>query len=277
MSEEKRRSDRILLSIPLVVRGNDEKDEEFEVTARTLVLSRYGARIRIHHPLRRGQTLRITNTTAQCVADFQVVGALTPFSVDGGEYGVECVNRSDNIWGIQFPPLQAGEAAESNAVLECRNCQSRQRLSLSSIEVEVLSTSGILIKRCDRCRTTGPWSNPGRQLPLADPEPSTRDSREGASNDDEAVRERRRHGRAPLQLPLRIRDYTGGVEITQSENISKGGLSFESENKHQIGEGLMVTCPYQSGGENIEVRAYVANARAVEGSSRRVYGIRFVF
>ncbi|HUZ46045.1 MAG TPA: hypothetical protein VMW54_05360 [Terriglobia bacterium] len=167
MNEDKRRSDRSLLSIPLVVYGKDEKGEEFE-------------------------------------------------------------------------------AAESHAVLECRKCQSIKRLSLSSIEVEVLHTSGILVKLCDRCRTTGPWSYPDRQIPLAEAEPSTLESREGDSHDGEAARERRGHGRAPLRLPVRIRDDAGGVEITHSDNLSKGGLSFESDKEYQNGKGLMVTCPIRA-------------------------------
>jgi PilZ domain len=164
---------------------------------------------------------------------------------------------------------------ESNAVLECRSCQSLQFMPLSPIEVEVLQTSGILTKLCAQCQTTGPWSYSGRQIAAAGPERSSAESRGNSSAGGVRGRERRRHRRVPLQLPIRIRDYAGGVEITQSENISKGGLGFASGKKYQIGEGLMVTCPYQSSGENIEVRAHVVSTREVEGSSRRIYGIRF--
>lgn len=73
---------------------------------------------------------------------------------------VECavINPDgENIWGIQFPPLRAGETEESNVLLERRKCGSREFLSLSSIELEVLRASGILTKLCARCHTTGPW------------------------------------------------------------------------------------------------------------------------
>jgi len=275
MKEEKRRSDRIMLSLPLAVHGTDEKGQAFEAAARTSVLSRHGARIRINRRLRRGQTVRLINMTVRCAADFRVVGAVTPFSAEGGEYGVEYLNHTENIWGIQFPPLGPGETAESNGVLECRNCRSLQLMPLSPIEVEVLQTSGILTKLCAQCQTTGPWSYSDRQIAAAGPEHPSAESQGNSPAGDARGRERRRHRRAPLRLPVRIRDYAGGVEITQSENISKGGLGFASEKKYQIGEGLMVTCPYQSTGENIEVRARVVSTREVEGSPRRIYGIRF--
>lgn len=79
-----------------------------------------------------------------------------------------------------------------------------------------------------------------------------------------------------LQIPVRIRDYEGGVEISRSENISKGGLCFISDKSYQVGGGVMVTCPYNSTGESIEVRARVASYREIEGNPRRVYGVQFI-
>lgn len=74
---------------------------------------------------------------------------------------------------------------------------------------------------------------------------------------------------------MRIRDYDGGVEFSRSENISKGGLCFISDKIYQIGEGIMVTCPYNSTGESIEVRARIASYREIEGNPRRIYGVQF--
>jgi c-di-GMP-binding flagellar brake protein YcgR len=88
--------------------------------------------------------------------------------------------------------------------------------------------------------------------------------------------ERRRFRRVSLQLPVRICDYDGGVEITRSENISKGGFCFVSEKGYQLGEGIMVTCPYNSTGENIEVRARVVSCSETKGNSRKVYGVQFL-
>jgi len=273
--EGKRRSDRIILTIPLQVHGTDDKGQRFEVEGRTSVLSRRGAQISVNRRLQRDQTIRLISLMSRLAADFRVVGAVTPFSAEGGEYGVEYLDHTENIWGIEFPPLRAGETAESNALLECRSCRTVELLSLSPTEVEVLQTSGILTKPCAHCQTTGPWSYSDRPLAMGEPPNAPEEGQEEAATGGARGRERRRHQRAQLRLPVRIRDYSGGVEITQSENISKGGLCFASEKKHEIGEGLLVTCPYQSTGENIEIRAHVASAREVEGSSRIAYGVRY--
>ena len=273
--EETRRSDRIKLTLPLEVHGTDENGQGFEVEARTSVLSRHGARIHLNRRLERDQTVRIVNLMGRRAADFRVVGAVTPFSAEGGEYGVEYLNHGENIWGIQFPPLGAGETAESIAMLECRNCRSLELWPLSLVEVEVLQTSGILSKLCARCQTTAPWSYSDPQTIMAGPQGFSVENHKSAPAVGARGRERRRYRRVALRLPIRVRDYAGGVEITQCENISKGGLCFVSEKKYGIGEGLLVTCPYQSAGENIEVRAHVVGARKVEGSPHYIYGIQF--
>jgi hypothetical protein len=38
----------------------------------------------------------------------------------------------------------------------------------------------------------------------------------------------------------------------------------------------MVTCPYNSTGENIEVRARVVSCSETRGSPRKVYGVQFL-
>src|SRR5579872_1807870 len=112
MANEKRRSDRILLTIPLTLQGEDEKGVMFHVEAHTLMLNRHGARIHTHRQLRGGQKVRVMSQLTRQSAEFRIVGLVAPFTENGGEYGVECLNRDENIWGIQFPPLLEGETVE---------------------------------------------------------------------------------------------------------------------------------------------------------------------
>jgi PilZ domain len=275
MAREKRRSDRIMLTIPLSVQVTDEEGRPFQVDARTSVLNRQGGRIHINHRLRAGETVRIVNLLGRRSSDFRVIGPVSPFSDSGGEYGVEYLDVQENIWGIQFPPLGDGETAGSNALLECRDCHQVKLTSLSLVEVEVLQTSGILRKYCEHCGATVRWSYTEKKIAMSGPEGPGAQAGKDITVADSQGRIRRRYTRVSLQLPVRIRDYDGGVEITRSENLSKGGLCFISDKTYQIGEGIMVTCPYNSTGESIEVRARVASYREIEGNPRRVYGVQF--
>jgi hypothetical protein len=87
--------------------------------------------------------------------------------------------------------------------------------------------------------------------------------------------EQRRHRRVSLQLPAMVRDYYGGAEITKSENVSKGGFCFSSEKNYLFGQGLLVVCPYNSSASNIESHARVVRRQEVEGTNRKVYGVRY--
>lgn len=276
MAKEKRRSDRILLTIPLSVEGKDAKGKAFQADAQTLVLNRHGGRIRVGRRLQAGQTVRITNMMGRRSSDFRVVGPVSPFSEQGGDYGVEYLQPGQDIWGIQFPPLREGEAEKSNALLECRKCGQVKLFPVSLVEVEVLETSGILGKPCEPCGATSQWSYTKKQFAMPEPSAAAKENRGNAARPSVPANERRRFRRVSLQLPVRICDYEGGVEITRSENISKGGFCFVSEKRYQPGQGIMVTCPYDSAGENIEVRARVVNCSETKGNPRKVYGVQFL-
>jgi PilZ domain-containing protein len=277
MVTDKRRSDRIMLTVPLHIRGEDERGMPFRDDARTLILNRHGARILIARMLRGGQKVRLSNNLTRREADFRVVGPVAPFTEKGGEFGVEYINQKDNIWGIQFPPPSDDEASVPKALLECRQCRNVALIPLSLVEVEVLGTSGILTKSCEHCGTQSPWGYAEKHLAMGSPSDSalTRQVQAEADKVAKGGAERRRYQRVALQLQVRIRNYYGGVEVGRSENISKGGFCFASEVNYQIGEGLMVVCPFDHRGQSIEVRARVVRRRPMEGTSRNVYGVRY--
>lgn len=267
---EKRRSDRLMLTIPLHVQGKDPDGTNFFENARTVTLNRHGARILIARPLAGGTTVKVTNLVSRRAADFLVVGPLTPRTETGGEWGIECLNKAD-IWGIQFPPSR--EQGESQALLECRNCHAVALLHLSLVEVEVLQTSGILSKPCAQCGKTTPWGYAEKQVAMgAPPEEAAMLAEAGRAAQGA---EQRRHRRVSLQMPVLVRDYYGGKEITKSENVSKGGFCFTSEKNYQMGEGVMVACPYSSSGQSIEVGAKIVRRTPIQGSERKIYGVRY--
>ena len=272
MPHEKRRSDRVMLTIPLTLKGEDSKGVRFVAEARTIILNRHGASIWTAQPLQGGQILLVVNQLGRLQANFRVVGPLSPLTKKGGEWGVEYTNAKENIWGIQFPP--SAEKSESKALLECRKCHSVALMQLSLVEVEVLETSGIISRPCVHCEVITPWGIAEKQVAMSSP-PEETGMTEEVQQRVTGGSDQRRHRRIALQLPVLLRDYYGGGEITKTENISKGGFWFVTEKTYHVGEGVVVVCPYDPRGHNIEVRARVVRMREIAGTSRKFYGVRY--
>ena len=290
MAVERRRSDRVLLTVPLRVQGVDLSGDRFECDAQTSDLNRHGAKMRIGRGLPSGQPLHVTNLLNRRHAPFRVTGPVAPVTAKGGDYGVfgpvsteaekhpscglECLDLKVNIWSIRFPKASGAEATEPKGLLACRLCSAVELVPLSMVEVDVLNTAGIFSRFCPSCKTVGPWGYAEQELVKGDLAGA-----ESSSPPDPAAlsarKEQRRHRRAVLQLPTLMRDYFGGVEVTRSENVSKGGICFISEKNYHIGEGLMVACPYDKKSDNIEVQAQIVSRREIGGTHRKIYGVRY--
>lgn len=278
MPTDKRRSDRIMLTIPLRAQWTDTTGKAFEEEdARSVAINRHGARVHLKQAVHTGQILRLTNRISHMKADFRVVGPVTPLTSAGGEWGVECTNLKENIWGIQFPPIEEGPGGESRALLECRNCKTAALLPLSLVEVDVLETAGIITRECKSCEASSPWGYAEKQLAMGAPPGEAAMLAEAQAQLEESQKgaERRKHRRVCLQLPVSVRDYYGGVEITKSENVSKGGFSFSSDKNYFMGQGLLAVCPYSPSAQNIEVRGRIVRRHPIEGVQRKLYGVRY--
>ena len=97
---ERRRSDRLWLTVPLNLEGVDANGQTIEHKGRATSLSRYGARIQYSLPLKEGQAVRVKSPATHHEADFRVVELISPPGYKDGEYGVECLDDNENFWGI---------------------------------------------------------------------------------------------------------------------------------------------------------------------------------
>jgi hypothetical protein len=276
MGSDKRRSDRLMLTVPLTLSGADSKGAVFKDSARTVTLNRHGARIVSPRLLTSGQTIQITNLVSRREAVFRVVGPLSPHSEKGGEWGVELLDGQENIWGIQFPPPPPGQDAESAALLECRQCHTVALLRVSLVEFEVLGAAGLLTKTCENCQQATPWGHAEKQVAMnAPPDEAAMMAQAGAAAARGGI-DLRRHRRVALQLPVLVRDFSGHVEITKSENVSKGGFCFSSQKDYHVGEGVMVACPYSGRtDQSLEVSAKIVRRQKAEGAGPKIYGVRY--
>ena len=271
MEPTRRRSERLLLTFPIRVEGSDAKGTKFSETTRTLVVNRHGARIHLARLVPPGQTLRIVNLAGNRQADFRVVGPTQPTGHQGGEWGVELLDANKNIWGIEFPPLENSDLPCS-ALLECRACQTVGLTNMSLVELDVLSSSGLLNRPCVKCGDDTAWGYPHQ--PVGGMGPADSQAGEGAGGAS-TPKERRATARVSLRLPVRVRNWYGTEEFTRSENVSKGGLAFISEKRYEIGEAIQITCPYNPGANDIESRARVVRRSEMQGTGRWIYGVRY--
>jgi hypothetical protein len=101
-ASERRRSHRVNIAMPVLVRGT-KGTQSFEEAAQTISVSAHGCMVRMANPVARGQEVAIVNTkTAEelpCTVTF--IG-----QKDQGktEVGVEFAEPSPLFWRIAFPP-----------------------------------------------------------------------------------------------------------------------------------------------------------------------------
>jgi hypothetical protein len=99
----RRRSMRVLLSVPVHVTGKDRKDRPFDEETRTLVVNAHGALISLAAAVIAGQQITVANEATQQTGDCRVVylGSAASGKV---QMGIEFVKPSPKFWQIDFPP-----------------------------------------------------------------------------------------------------------------------------------------------------------------------------
>jgi hypothetical protein len=85
--KERRRTQRVSLTVPLVLNGQNEDSEKFSVRAKTNAVSQHGAQIETEHPLIVGQVLLLINES----------------SARKTYVGVEFLSTEINFWNMTFP------------------------------------------------------------------------------------------------------------------------------------------------------------------------------
>jgi hypothetical protein len=269
---EHRRSERIMLSLPILVAGFDPSGLEFSEETRTLVVNREGALIALKHPLAPESTIRIINLQSDAAANFRVVGPTRMDTPLGTEWGVECLREGINIWGIDFAERSEG-TSHASALLQCQECQRKFFWPVTLIEVEVLTSSGVIQNFCDHCRKPTPWTFADVGLR---PQPLSSASVDSPSPAPQPGQERREAKRLLMKLPVLIRDAKGESEITKTENLSQGNLAVALAMDLAAGDLVTVVCPYTSTGRNLERTAKVLRREAFTTRDKSLYGLRYV-
>ncbi len=279
---ERRRSDRIWLTIPVRVEGTDSNGQTFQCEGRAISLSRHGARVQIPRSLNKGQALRLKSPTGEYEEEFKVVASIVLPGEKDGEYGVECLDEKANFWGIEFPISDKGETTGAKVLLECRKCETIALLPLMLSEVEALRAMGWVGKACQTCAAVSLWKyaqvgmSPDRALEAGQGLTPQNSTAEPSDSDPSATESAARgHRRIYVLMPLGVRDAHGSEELTRTENISKGGFCFTSEKQYQPGEVIIAVFPHDSAERKTELPAQIVREWPIEGSNRKLYGAAY--
>lgn len=99
----RRRSARVLVSVPVMVHGANAIGKEFDEEARTLVVNAHGALLAMSEAVKSGQPLTLTNKMTKQVIDTRVVYVGKPQG-DKSQVGIEFAKPAPSFWQIDFPP-----------------------------------------------------------------------------------------------------------------------------------------------------------------------------
>ena len=273
--ERRRRSERVLLRIPIEVKGTDAAGKPFTEKTSTLVINRHGARIALKTPLEPEAHITIINRQSAMSCPFRVVGRTSKSLGEGPEWGVECLQPEENFWGISFPDKVAAPTAQEviDALVECAACSSRELAQLTLEEYRTIITQGSLRRDCPGCGGMTEW-----RFSFAEAEPEeaipAQPSAPAAASPAADGAERRRAKRLTIKLPVRIRLQDGSEEVARTENISKTGVCFSSGLMIRPQDRILLAVGYTPGLSAEEMPARLVWRREIEGGGKALYGVR---
>ncbi|HEY6937310.1 MAG TPA: PilZ domain-containing protein [Terriglobales bacterium] len=278
-SFQPRRSDRILLHIPLQVAGSDSSGRPFQVSGSTVFLTSTGASITLPRLLAPGQKLRLAMTNG-AETEVTVVGQLG-VGPAGGSYGVAFVQPRPDFWGIQFPTSPSSDCL-GKTLLECERCRTRTVAELQLIELEVLAANDRLQRHCRTCGVVAWWIIPTveaaqnrleRSERATSPTPTVAPLKPAPSPAEK--RQHRRIGVSKIIACIPPPDGFGPDNVVQVLDMSKGGIRFRSERRYVVGQFVQVAVPYTPGAANIFVQGRIAWGAASRSGSHE-YGLKYI-
>jgi hypothetical protein len=244
--------------------GNDASGISFSEETETISFNQQGARISLARGLLPDDIVLIKSLGNGIEEEFRVVGGFQQVFGGRQEWGVEALNPASEIWGVEF--IAPAEGLEPKVLIECAACKTAAHGALSSIEYEVLLSTGLISRHCKRCGETTRWK-PSTQVLTAEVVASSvlKVAVEG---------ERRKTKRLKLTMRIRVRTVWGVSDIAQTHDVSKAGLGFVSNQRFQVGDEVYITMPFIDQQVPVETKAKII--WTLEASVGRRYGLCYM-
>lgn len=160
-----RRSGRIAKELQIVLLGADTAGKVFAEETKTVVLSRHGAGIVSRNKFAPDEVLTLRLAGSSREAEVRLVGQI------GGEldryvYGVAFLDPDIEFWPMEFPPPEPLGPSPRRVTLSCSFCNARQTVEPDDIEEDVYSVNGNVLRYCESCGSSTPWTKTrGESIP----------------------------------------------------------------------------------------------------------------
>lgn len=259
----RRRTDRILAPVRIRVIGNDASGVSFAEETVTISFNQQGARISLTHSLLPDDVILIKSLDNDIEEEFRVVGGLQQVFGDRREWGVEATNTASEIWGVEF--TQPADGLQPKVLIECAACKRPAQAMLSSIEYDVLLSTGLISRHCERCDETTRWK-PSVQ-------PLTAELLASSTQAVPTTQDKRKTRRLKLTMRIRVRNSWGITDVAQTRDVSKTGLCFVSTQRFQVGDDVFVTLPFADLQTPVETPARIV--WLADGKVGRFYGASY--
>ena len=119
-----RRSKRVYIAMPVIVKGQPGKDA-FEERASTESVNAHGCMIRLAKSVNRGQKLTLTNVKSQETVECRVV-YVGQSEAGKTQAGIEFTRPAGYFWHIAFPPDDWNPAERKKPVVESGTAAKRK-------------------------------------------------------------------------------------------------------------------------------------------------------
>lgn len=276
-----RQSDRVDISIPIEIFASDVDGRAYSEDARTLEVNCNGALILSIRTLTPDEEVLIRVKQTGKESPVQVVGQVRS-QADGFVYAVRLLDLKVNLWDITFAPLNEPNGTAVRVLLECTKCRSREVVHLEEFEAAVYYTQRYLHRSCARCRESTIWQETTYEIPerkgtVAAASVPTPIPPASETPPERRTQNQRRHSRVKCQLRACIRyKQNYGEEILEANDVSRGGIAFNTRKVLVKGARFDIAIPYSPGMANIFVPAEVVRVKAIPNSDLYVIGAAYL-
>jgi hypothetical protein len=272
----KRRTDRVLITLPISVSGTDAAGKPFSEDATTVTVAENGAGIALKTALVPGQQIiiRRQRTPVFRVEECQVVGKVGD-QAGLHVFSVRFQKPAVGFWDIYFPRLPANGDTAGRALLGCRVCGTRKIVHLDPVKLAAYNANRQLSMDCAKCGKATIWLElqpETTKQPELGPENPARLAVAGLS----LAKNQRKHRRVAAEIPVCIRQAGSDDDVATTVDISHGGLRFTSGRHYHSGSYIQVAVPYSPKALNVFVDARVVHSSKVPSRELYRFGIMYV-
>jgi hypothetical protein len=275
LTRSSRRSDRVLIRIPLQLSGHDLAGNTFVERAHTMTVNRNGGSLVIRNSLLPEEQITVKNLQTGQVCKCRVHRAAKDLPGGLREWAIECLDPAPNFWNISFPESSEKPRAEEDisCLLECGVCHYREMTRVNLSEYRTIVENSSSERNCVWCGKKTDW-----KFALIEEVPElTADSDEPAwelAVGLAAGAELRREDRRAVPLPISIRHEDGRAETTVTEDVSRSGVSCVADMNLSVGDHVVIKIGPHEGSGEAEFRAQIVWRREVNKTRKMLYGMK---